>query len=205
LSGHNKEDNDYHSASKDKWLNELNEELSLLKSKYKNLPLYALGYSLGGLLLVESLQNNTNSSIERLVLLAPALKVKPYTKLVRLLFPFGFIDFSLPSLAPKKYLAYKYTSIQSYRSLFSLIDDFQCRRNWSEKIPNTLVVSHTKDLLIAHNRLKELFMNNLKFRFYERKDRLLKKNYTYHHIFAKEAFSLEAWNNQVNSIVEFLS
>lgn len=80
-------------------------------------PLYAVGYSLGGLLTVVA-QGEGLVAFDKMLLISPALALKSYTHLVTWLFPFFNI---IPSRGPVAYRASEDgTSEALYRALFKL-------------------------------------------------------------------------------------
>ncbi len=122
LPGHRGEDRKRRLAIKAQDLMQsLEEATTLVRSRCPG-PLYAVAFSLGGLLTVVA-QAEGEVNFDKMVLIAPAISLKRYTRLVTWLFPFFDV---IPSRGPAPYRAsVEGTSKALYRALFVLYD----RRN----------------------------------------------------------------------------
>ncbi len=122
LPGHRGEDRKQRLAIDAEDLMQSLEEAASLVRKRCSGPLYAVGFSLGGLLTVVA-QGEGKVDFDKMVLIAPAISLKGYTHLVTWLFPFFDV---IPSRGPAPYRAsVDGTSKALYRALFVLYD----RRN----------------------------------------------------------------------------
>ena len=85
-------------------------------------PLYYCGFSLGGAAGIaeyaETLADGRVPGCRGVLLIAPAICLRPWTHLVRLAFPFPRLR--LMSLAGERYEARRYTSVAAHRALFAL-------------------------------------------------------------------------------------
>lgn len=119
LPGHRGEDRKQRLTVQAKDLMEsLTEAASLVRTKCPG-PLYAVGFSLGGLLTVVA-QGEGKVDFQKMVLIAPAISLRSYTHLVTWLFPFFDI---IPSRGPVPYRASEDgTSEALYRALFVLYE-----------------------------------------------------------------------------------
>lgn len=87
-----------------------------------DVPLYLVGFSLGGLLSVDYLNRHPDAAVERMVLLAPALALR-WTSY--LLMPLTALpNFFLPSVAPVDYRANNYAPVSAYESLYEGLRGF---------------------------------------------------------------------------------
>jgi esterase/lipase len=129
--------------------------------------IYFLGYSLGGLLGAYFQCRHDNQAFDRMILLAPALKTKVFTGILK---PIARLShqyhwqYSIPSFSLPDYRARKGTSIQAYQTLFELIDGYeQCSQlmkhlNLSDekKEKSTLIFIDPQDELVSYEGIVDL-------------------------------------------------
>ncbi len=109
---------DMHQVSAEIWHEEFEAAQAMAAERHPDLPLYLIGYSLGGLLAVATQIRQKRALFDRQILLAPALAVRTYTLLV---LPMTWLFSSLPSRSPQAYLANRQgTTASAYRALFRL-------------------------------------------------------------------------------------
>lgn len=131
-------------------------QYAITKAKEKNLPIYFLGYSMGALYFVNSFSKISQSEKKlflKAIFVAPALALRFYTELVKLLYPFGD-NFVLNSKSPEEYRANSGTSMGGYKSLFLALSQLDVSlKNY--QIP-TLVFIDSGDELISDSGIEEL-------------------------------------------------
>lgn len=164
----------------------------------RGVPLAFLGYSLGALIHVYGLATGERESnpFQRQVLLAPAVRVRPRTRLVLLFRPLGR-RFIVPSLTPAEIRSHGGTSIAAYESLFgyeaalSALDDPK-----RVKIP-TLVLMAPGDELVSQRRLVEwIERNGLRPEWRMRalsKDSATAQSWVRHHIITERGLGTAAF------------
>lgn len=119
----------------------------------KRVPLFFIGFSLGGLIGLDLLASQPDVRYERMVLFAPALKLHPFHYLGRFLSPFPRLV--IPSLSPKTYLANQQgTPMAAYNALFEGLNHFESNAGPKLNIP-TLLIMDEQDELIPYWSLKQ--------------------------------------------------
>lgn len=117
-----------------------------------DLPLYLLGFSLGGLLSADYINRSGSSVVDRAVLLAPALSLRWTSWLLR---PLGVLpNFLLPNVGPDRYQANEYAPVSAYEALYSGVEQFREHvRPERINIP-TLVLIDGSDELVSDGGLE---------------------------------------------------
>jgi alpha-beta hydrolase superfamily lysophospholipase len=131
------------------WSSEVSEayrQASLLSGR-KKVPLFFIGYSLGGLLGCELIVSRPDVRFDRMVLLAPALKIQLQPYLLKALLPFP--DFVLDSLSPAAYRANRGTPMSGYKALFEALNRFEKNLNVRLNLP-TVVFLDPEDEFISY-------------------------------------------------------
>ncbi len=123
------------------------------RGEQKKVPVFFIGYSLGGVLGGDLLVSHPDVSFDRMVLFAPALNVTSKSIFLKMLAPFP--DLVIDSLSPKSYRSNDGTPMAAYQALFKAIEHFegnlQARLNVS-----TVIFIDKKDESISYERLKEM-------------------------------------------------
>jgi alpha-beta hydrolase superfamily lysophospholipase len=121
LRGHYGPTESKYLASADGWLEDLNLSCKEAIAKSGNGPLFAIGFSLGGAVILNHLLDNPGFQFERIVFLAPAIKLTPTCQAGPLARLIGHLPFSVPSIAPPTHRAFTFTPLRAYKGLFELI------------------------------------------------------------------------------------
>ncbi|MDA8126177.1 MAG: alpha/beta fold hydrolase [Deltaproteobacteria bacterium] len=124
-----------------------------LLAKRKKVPVFFIGYSLGGLLGCELIVSRTDVRFDRMVLLAPALKIQLQPYLLKVLLPFP--DYVLDSLSPIAYRANKGTPMSGYKALFAALERFEKNLNARLNLP-TVVFLDPEDEFISYEDTQAL-------------------------------------------------
>ena len=108
-------------------------------------PLFLVGYSLGGLLGCAQLVTTPPLTFARMVLLAPALSLRPYSYLPRFLARWPYL--LLRSLAPPAYRANPATPVVAYQALYMALHHLQQQANAALNIPTLLFIDPADELV----------------------------------------------------------
>ena len=124
------------------------------KSKQYAVPLFFVGFSMGGLLGVDLLASNPSVKFDKMMLFAPAVKMHQRNSLLKILSPFPRMV--IPSMAHKSYLANDGTPIAAYNALFEMYAHLENNLNpYKINIP-TIVFIDEEDELISFSGLKNM-------------------------------------------------
>lgn len=130
-------------------------------TRYPTLPLYLLGYSLGGLLVTDVLEQDAAIHPAKVVLLAPALSLHTFIEPVRLftIIPFGTLR--TMNFAPRGYRRFPNTPFFWYANTAEIYESTSERRADArlKSIPTLIVVS-PDDELISPSGLEEWVEQN---------------------------------------------
>lgn len=216
LTGHLGDVNAMKRITKDQWFLDIFYAYcgARLHSAETALPLYFVGYSLGGLLGEVLLKSDLpeKPQFDRAILFAPALSLHNSAKNIKNLY-FAGDGFIVPGLSPKEYSAHRGCSIGGYKALFSLVDDVNSKgKSEAQNIP-TLVFIDPKDELVSPKKLnayiKDQKLDQWTIKYLDtnkaerNKDNLLLK---YHHlIIDQESLGEEQWDSTVKSMNEWFS
>lgn len=207
LSGHSGQPEDKFCATADLLQQDFIGTYRYITEAYPGMPLSIIAYSLGGVVVTAGLSDLPVKAIQRLVLLAPALSVRPYTQVVRLTFPFAWLGVSLPSMAPEEYSAYKSTAIRSYQALFDLRAYAHSYLDSKPELPPAHIIVHKNDELVNPSGLRRLVaaaeLTNWQVTVVEYKK--VNSDLNYHHIFAAETFSEHDRKHLDSLITAFLT
>jgi len=118
----------------------------------KKVPLFFVGYSLGGLLGCNLLLTDSTVSYDRLILFAPALSMTAESYLLKPLMPFP--NLVIDSLAPVSYRSNDGTPMAAYKAVFEAVEYFHNNADPRLNIP-TAVFLDEKDEFISSSRLQE--------------------------------------------------
>lgn len=118
-----------------------------------NVPIFFVGFSLGGLMGCDLFATLPDARFDRLVLFAPALKIRKYSYTLRLLSPFPYFIF--PSAAPEDYRCNRGTSIAAYSALYTAIANLAKHMTNKLNVP-TLVFVDQQDELVSYKGIKRM-------------------------------------------------
>jgi alpha-beta hydrolase superfamily lysophospholipase len=123
------------------------------KSQLHETPMFFVGFSMGGLLGVDLLASNQNVRFDKMVLFAPALKMRAHNSLLKILSPFPRLV--VPSVAHSSYLTNDGTPVAAYNALFELHAHFEDHLDPKINIP-TVVFIDAQDELISFSGLQKM-------------------------------------------------
>ena len=157
LEGHGNHFESFENVTQDKWLEDFHNAYceSELIAKKHSLPLYIFGYSTGATVAVAAELRNANYKFNKRLLMSPALVMTKMANMIRLLFPFEFMN--IPSSNLNEYIAHKSTPIPAYKALFQLADEIKESTN-SGKLneAKTLVLMDPQDELVSFSGIRQL-------------------------------------------------
>jgi len=116
-------------------------------------PVHLIGFSLGGLIGLDLFATESDVGFDRMVLLAPAVRLRGRNHLIRLLSPFPRLV--IPSLLPEEYLANKGTPMAAYNAVFHALKHFERHMNLRINVPALLLVDK-KDEIVSYAGLQKL-------------------------------------------------
>ena len=125
-------------------------------SKLHAIPLFFVGFSMGGLLGVDLLYSKPKVTFDKMVLFAPAIKMHKRNSLLKILSPFPRLV--IPSMAHKSYLTNDGTSIAAYNALFEMYAHLENNLNPKINIP-TVVFIDKQDELISFSGLQNMIQD----------------------------------------------
>jgi alpha-beta hydrolase superfamily lysophospholipase len=125
------------------------------RAQQKEVPVFLIGYSLGGLLGCELQVSRPDVYFDRMVLFAPALKITQRPYLLKALMPFP--DLVLDSLSPESYRANAGTPMAGYKALFEALNRFEKNLNAKLNVP-TVVFLDREDEFISYDDLQEMII-----------------------------------------------
>lgn len=178
-------------------------------------PLYVVGFSLGGLLSADYLvsppvdsADTGNASVDRMVLLSPAISLRWSSYL---LYPLQvFPDVFLPSVAPRVYRANDYAPVSAYIALYEGIEQFHERAEQAQNrallnIP-ALVFMHPQDELVSFDGVRDFIDEQQlsRWRFVEVDKSDDAGDVLNHLIVGPHSLGSDSWRSLSGQILEFL-
>jgi alpha-beta hydrolase superfamily lysophospholipase len=189
------------------WTNEAYLAYLQLKERSEKIgvPRFLCGFSLGGLIGLDLVTSNVDVRFDKVILLAPAIRLRAAVYLERLLSPFtGLV---IPSMAPKAYLANKKgTPIAAYNALFDGLDRFNKNADQELNVP-TLVFIDGQDEFIPLEKLKQLVEEKKwnRWHFYiVKKDAAVREKAFYHHIVDPSSTGNAVWQDMMTAVTNHL-
>lgn len=210
LTGHGEDPKAYKKVNRQTWLDDALAGYELAKERATALgvPLVFVGYSLGGLVNVDLMNQNPHVIYDRMVLLAPALSVRAYVKPAKALYLLGD-EFVTYSLAPKHYRAHSGVAVAAFRALFDALKAFTQSESPSQQlnIP-TLIFINRYDELVSDKGIQDLIANKQlsNWKLILVNEIKPKKGLTYHHLIIDEdCLGVETWAFMLSTIRQFLA
>ncbi len=157
LTGHTGGDiSEYANATREAWLEDVRKTYREARrlADENHVRLFYVGHSLGGLIAEDFMNTDSDVRIDRLVLFAPAIAVRPTSYLAKILFIFNK-DLRFPSTSPEAIRANNGTPVGAYRALFDTIDHFRASSMEGSHVP-TLILIDPKDELVSLQSIRRL-------------------------------------------------
>ena len=208
LQGHGENFESFEEVTKDKWVQEFHNAycIAFNYASKKKIPLYFFGYSTGGTVAIAAKIRNEKYEFKKQVLMAPALKMTKFANLIRVIFPFEFLN--IPSSNKNDYIAHKSTPIPAYKALFQLSDEILDNEEVNLNNSETLILIDPRDELVSYEGLIEIIedrglSNWSMFTVFTSTDR--SKTRAPHHSIIDEYFSgKEVWSQIATKTKSFL-
>lgn len=158
LSGHYA-GSDWNKVSRSQWLSEIKANYDLVKTEadQNHAPLYLVAYSLGAVLTIDLMEQDSSVRFQKAILFSPALEIHGYTYLLKILN--WAPSLKIPSLSPKDYRFHNGTSIAAYKALFQSVSAVH-RGNVERVKMQTTVIIDPKDELVSFVKLKNFIQDN---------------------------------------------
>lgn len=182
------------------WQRDIDAAKRLADLTYPTVPKFAVGFSLGGTLLLDSLTRSSDHQYAALALIAPAVTLTSKTSALRPLLLFSGTGLSVPSFAPEKTRAHPGTSLRAYRGLFNAANAVRSSDAKSISVP-TLVLAHREDELVAFEDLSEWFRDAPTCRVVEMKTLAPPPSGYFHQLFERENIGEAAWADLINALI----
>jgi esterase/lipase len=168
----------------------------------RRVPLFFVGYSLGGLLGCDLVLSGPDVAVDRMALFAPALSVQVEAHLLKALTPFpGLV---IDSLSPRWYRANDGTPMAAYKALFEAVARVEGRIGPRLNVP-TLVLVDEADEFISPGRIRDLIAAGGLTRWRVvpvRKDEAVAGTASHHLIIDEAAVGKGSWKAIEGALVE---
>lgn len=173
-------------------------------AQVSRLPLFLLGFSMGGLLSADYVNSHPDAGVQGLVLLAPALSLRwlSYALMPLELFP----DFYLPSLASADYRANSHVPVSAYESLYDGLDTFTEKLDPANLDIPTLILVDPEDELVSAAGLRT-FMDDHGLDQWQLQEVAKSKDAAAvlnHLIIDRQALGARSWLIMRDSLLQFL-
>ncbi|MGK5087367.1 alpha/beta fold hydrolase [Bdellovibrionota bacterium FG-2] len=206
LKGHQGPIEEMQAVTLETWMAELEIQVQDAQNRARSLgvPLFFLGFSLGGLL--GCLLQSQGARFDRQILMAPGIAPRVLTRAVKFLDIFGS-TFLVPSLSPAGYGAHDATSLAAYHAAFQAVEKLQASDKSRQNLP-TLLIIDPKDAIVDFNHLTEFITDNQlnQWRVFTTSTHDSKVQGTYHHLIIDEAsLGSQEWSRVTAEISTFLS
>ncbi|MCK7467331.1 MAG: alpha/beta fold hydrolase [Desulfosudis oleivorans] len=189
------------------WLEEIyTAYLKVRQRAYKKrVPVFFVGFSLGGLLGCDLLLLQHDVSYDRMVLFAPALNITVEGHLLKALMPFP--NMVIDSLSPIYYRSNAGTPMAAYKALFEAVDHFNKNANNKLNKP-TLILIDEKDEFVSCSKLNEMIrrwnLDHWKIQIVQ-KDNNVGEKVSHHLIIDRDSVGKQMWQQMKKNIKSHLS
>ena len=174
------------------------------RSREKQVPLFLIGFSLGGLMGADLFASYSDVYFNRMILLAPSLHIYKIYYLAKLLFPFPRLV--IPSFFIKSYCSNRGTPVAAYNALFEGIEHFNKNMTQKLNVP-TLIFTDTRDELVSYGRLKRIIKDRglHQWRLHPVKKTTMGAKEKMHHLIIDESsIGKDAWHEMRGLIIRHL-
>jgi esterase/lipase len=189
------------------WMNEAYLAYTQVRKRaaQKKVPLFFVGFSLGGLIGLDLFASQPEVYYERMVLFAPAIKLYSLHYLARILSPFSRLV--IPSLTPDSYLSNKKgTPVAAYNALFEGLQQLKKHVNRKINVPSLIFIDK-HDEFIPVRALKELIdekkLDQWKLYIVE-KEAVADQNTFHHHIIDESSTGKAVWQEMMKTTITYL-
>jgi alpha-beta hydrolase superfamily lysophospholipase len=133
------------------WLDEMYKAYLKVKERAskKGVPVFFIGYSLGGLMGCDLILSHPDVFYERMVLFAPSFNITVESYLLKALMPFPNIV--IDSLSPISYRANGGTPMAAYKASFEAIEHFEKNINDTLNQPTIIFIDEKDEFILVQN------------------------------------------------------
>jgi alpha-beta hydrolase superfamily lysophospholipase len=184
------------------WLQEVSSgfDEARVRATRKKVPLFFVGYSLGGLLGCDLVLSNPEKFFDAMILFAPALNIKTETYLLKAMMPFP--NLVIDSLSPPSCRANTGTPMAAYKALFEAIDHFEKNINQQLNRPTLLFIDEN-DEFISCSGIRDMIANHKLDQWrlrIVRKDPEIGDKVSHHLIIDGDSVGKNMWGNMANDM-----
>ena len=189
------------------WLNEAYLAYTQVREKatQKKIPLFFVGFSLGGLIGLDLFASRPEVHFDRMILFAPAIKLHSLHYLGRILSPMSRLV--IPSMAPDSYLSNKKgTPVAAYNALFEGLKHFEKHVSRRLNVP-TLIFIDEDDEFIPAQAFKKLKKEKKldRWRLYiVKKEAAANRDAFHHHIIDESSTGKTVWQKMMETTIMYL-
>ncbi len=207
LSGHDGHRSSRLLASAAQWKRDVLDGIASAHSASPEVPLHVVAFSLGGLLASCLIGSGQLSIVSRMILLAPALTLRTWTRLPRALALLPLARMPLPSLLPRRYRAADVIAGGWYQALFELEDEVS-RPDYQQflaSVPSLILLS-PRDEYVAASTLRTWVAQRqlLSWRVEELPPFGLERTFSHHFIVDQATLGPQRWDLVTNKLLTFL-
>jgi len=189
------------------WMNEAYLAYTKVRKRaaQKKVPLFFVGFSLGGLIGLDLFASQPEVHYERMVLFAPAIKLHSFHYLARIFSPFSRLV--IPSLTPDSYLSNKKgTPVAAYNALFEGLKQFEKHVNDRINV-STLIFIDAEDEFIPVRAFKELIdekdLDQWEL-YIVKKEATADQDTFHHHIIDESSTGKAVWQDMMETTTTYL-
>ena len=189
------------------WRSEAYDAYQLVKKTCNlyGVPMFFVGFSMGGLLGVDLFTSNSNVRFDKMVLFAPALKMRQRNYFLKIFS--AFPKLVIPSMTHRSYLANSGTPMAAYNALFDMHQHFDNHPDPKINVP-TVVFIDKHDELISFSGLQNM-VRDQKLDQWEihsvEKDKTATKIKMHHLIIDEASVGEKTWQKIVDITMTHLS
>ena len=185
------------------WLNEAYLAYNQVREKaaQKKVPLFFVGFSLGGLIGLDLFVSRPEVQYDRMILFAPAIKLHPLHYLARILSPMSRLV--IPSMAPDTYLSNKKgTPVAAYNALFEGLKHFEKHVSRRLNVPTLIFIDENDEFIPARaieKLIKEKKLDQWKLYIVE-KEATANRDTFHHHIIDESSTGKTVWEKMMAAV-----
>jgi alpha-beta hydrolase superfamily lysophospholipase len=208
LTGHENERDDIFPAAQ--WTDDFAAGYRTARTLHPTLPIYIVAFSAGGLLATQFLDfsEHLDTKPRRMVLLAPALALRPLPRTAYFVRWFGPLKLRVRNLAPSSYRRFDTTPLFWYTNIIDLYDETRTlRRPQRLRTIPTLIFMSREDELISFSNLEAWIEENhlsASWKIEEVQPQPKDSDLYEHLIIDERSLGVEQWRRMVERITSFL-
>ena len=189
------------------WLDEIYSAYLKVRERAdkRNVPVFFVGFSIGGLMGCNLIISHTDVFFDRMVLFAPALNITIESYLLRPLVPFP--SMVIDSLSPLYYRANNGTPMAAYKALFEAVQIFDNNLNDRLNKP-TLIFIDEKDEFVSSSNLNAMItrwhLNHWQIQIVQ-KDSNVGNKVSHHLVIDRNSVGKQMWKKIKKTIRKHLS